>query len=94
MRRPSASVLMISMDLPDMAICTSPGFWALPEGMFSVAKIMAVTLTFGFSNAIARITPIMVAAPAISYFIFSMPSAGLMDMPPVSKVTPLPTRPR
>ena len=38
-------------------------------------------------------TPIMVAPPAMSYFIFSMPSAGLMEMPPVSKVTALPTRP-
>ena len=38
-------------------------------------------------------TPSMVAPPAMSYFIFSMPSAGLMEMPPVSKVTALPTRP-
>ena len=36
----------------------------------------------------------MAAPPAMSYFIFSMPSAGLMEMPPVSKVTPLPTSPR
>ena len=42
----------------------------------------------------ARMAPIMAAPPAISYFIFSMPSAGLMEMPPLSKVTPLPTRPR
>ena len=85
---------MISMDLPDMAICTSPGFCALPEGMFSVAQTMAVTLTLGLSSAMARMAPIMVAPPAMSYFIFSMPSAGLMEMPPVSKVMPLPTRPR
>ncbi len=42
----------------------------------------------------ARMAPIMVAAPHMSYFIFSMPSAGLMLMPPESKVMPLPTSPR
>ena len=41
----------------------------------------------------ARMAPIMAAPPAMSYFIFSMPSAGLMEMPPVSNVMPLPTRP-
>ncbi len=33
----------------------------------------------------------MVAAPPMSFFIFSMPSAGLMEIPPVSKLMPLPT---
>jgi len=37
----------------------------------------------------ARMAPSMAAPPAMSYFIFSMPSAGLMEMPPVSNVTPL-----
>ena len=32
------------------------------------------------------------AAPPISHFISSMPSAGLIEMPPVSKQTPLPTK--
>ena len=50
--------------------------------------------TAGFSCAMARMAPSMAAPPAMSYFIFSMPSAGLMEMPPLSKVTPLPTRPR
>ena len=86
-------MLMISIDLPDMAICTSPGFCAVPEGMFSAAHTMPITRTFGFSCAMARIAPIIAAPPAMSYFIFSMPSAGLMEMPPVSKVMPLPTRP-
>ena len=86
-------MLMISIDLPDIAICTSPGFCAFPDGIFSVAQTMPITLTFGFSSAMARMAPIMVAPPAMSYFIFSMPSAGLMEMPPVSKVIPLPTRP-
>ena len=52
-----------------------------------------MTRTLGFSNAMARMAPSMAAPPAMSYFIFSMPSAGLMEMPPVSKVMPLPTRP-
>ena len=50
--------------------------------------------TVGFSCAIARIAPSTAAPPPMSYFIFSMPSAGLMEMPPVSKVTPLPISPR
>jgi hypothetical protein len=40
----------------------------------------------------ARMAPIIDAPPAMSYFIFSMPSDGLMEMPPLSKVTPLPTK--
>ena len=52
-----------------------------------------MTLTGGLSWAMARMAPIMAAAPAMSYFILSMPSAGLMEMPPVSKVMPLPTSP-
>ena len=62
--------------------------------MFSVASTMQITFTFGFSSAIARIAPSMVAPPAMSYFIFSMPSLGLMEMPPLSNVIPFPTNPR
>ncbi len=86
-------MLIISIDLPDMAICTSPGFCAFPEGIFSVAQTMPMTFTLGFNNAMARMAPIIVAPPAMSYFIFSMPSAGLIEMPPVSNVMPLPTSP-
>ena len=46
----------------------------------------AVTGTDGFSSASALITAIMVAPPAMWYFIFSMPSAGLMEMPPATAV--------
>ena len=60
-----------------MAICTSPGFCALPEGMFSLAQTMPMTRRLGLSCAMARMAPIMAAPPAMSYFIFSMPSAGL-----------------
>ena len=41
----------------------------------------------------ARIAQATAAPPAMSSFIRSMPSAGLIEMPPVSKVMPLPTRP-
>ena len=52
-------MLMISMDLPDMAICTSPGFCALPQGMFSDAQTMTDDLGLGLSSAMARIAPII-----------------------------------
>ena len=35
--------------------------------------------------------PITVAAPVMSWRMYSMPSAGLIEMPPESKVMPLPT---
>ena len=42
--------------------------------------------------AAARIVASIAAPPAMSYFIFSIPSHFLREMPPVSKVTPSPTR--
>ena len=48
---------MISIVLPDIAVCTSPGFCAFPSGIFSAAQTIPITRTFGFSNAIARIAP-------------------------------------
>ena len=66
-----------------MAVCTSPGFCAVPEGIFSAAQTTAMTRTLGLSRAMARMAPSMAAPPAMSYFIFSMLSAGLMEMPPV-----------
>ena len=41
-----------------------------------------------------RQAPSMAAPPAISVFISSILLDGLMEMPPESKVMPLPTRPR
>ena len=52
---------------------------------------MLTTRTPGCNAAMACMAPIMAAAPAMSYFILSMPSAPLMEMPPVSNVMPLPT---
>ena len=40
-----------------------------------------------------RIAPITLAPPDMSVFISSMWLAGLMEMPPVSNVMPLPTSP-
>ncbi len=54
---------------------------------------MPTTLIGAFSSEIARIAPMTAAPPAMSSFIRSMPSAGLMEMPPVSNVMPLPTSP-
>ena len=49
---------------------------------------------FGASAAIACIAAITEAAPVMSAFIASMPAAGLMLRPPVSKVMPFPTSAR
>jgi len=91
-KRPSASVLSTSMVLPLRLVTMSPGRWALPPTAFSTAGTYAVTGMVGFNDAIASIAPSTAAPPAISYFIFSMPSAGLMETPPVSKVTAFPIR--
>ncbi len=52
---------------------------------------MPTTLTFALRAASSCISPTTQAAPAMSPFMSSMPAAGLSEMPPVSKVTPLPT---
>ena len=73
---------------------TSPGLIAVPEGMFSVEGTTATRLTGSPSSAIAATASSTAAAPDMSIFISCMPAEGLIEMPPVSKVTPLPTRPR
>ena len=50
-----------------------------------VRKVKTLAFSAGDAAAIA------VAPPAMSYFIFSMPSAGFRLMPPESNVTPFPT---
>ncbi len=82
------------MVFPDIAVTMSPGRCARLPGIFSTHGMNAVTGIAGLSCAMARMAPIIAAPPAMSYFIFSMPSDGLMEMPPVSNVTPLPTSPR
>ena len=89
---PSASVLMISMVWPDMAVTMSPGRWAAPSGMFSTRPMTPTALTLALRPASACMRPVTAAAPPMSPFMSSMPPAGLIEMPPVSKTTPLPTK--
>src|SRR5260370_986889 len=63
-------------------------------GMFSQAGIPPTTLTGAFMPASARIVPSTLPAPDMSNFISSISPAGLSEMPPVSKVMPLPIRAR
>ena len=88
---PSASVLITSIVLPVIARTTSPGLVAFPEGRFSEHGTTPSTGIEGLICAIARIAPITVAPPVMSYFINSMLSPGLSEMPPESKVIPFPT---
>ncbi len=62
--------------------------------MFSAMAMTASTATLGLRAAMAFMAPSTAAEPAMSLFMAPMPSAGLMEMPPESKVSPLPTRPR
>ena len=52
---------------------------------------VAVTSTGRPSWATRHTVAITAAAPAMSLFMSSIFSAGLMDRPPLSKVMPLPT---
>ena len=79
--RPSASVLMTSMVWPDMEVTTSPGRCALPSGMFSTSPTTPIALTRALRPARHFIRPTTVPAPAMSYFISSMPWLGLMEIP-------------
>ena len=92
-KRPSASVLRTSMVCPDMDVTISPGRWALPSGMFSTRPIMPTAFTLALRPASACIRPTTAAAPPMSPFMSSMPPAGFIEMPPVSKTTPLPMKP-
>ena len=61
--------------------------------MFSVAPTTATIRTGSARRAIAPIASITAAPPDMSYFISSMCSPGLIEMPPLSNVTALPTKP-
>ena len=63
----------------------------MPSGMFSQLGIRPTTLMAGCSSASAAKVPSTLAAPPMSNFISSISAAGLMEIPPVSKVMPLPT---
>ena len=68
----------------------SPGRIASPSGMFSTSPITPTTLALAFRVASACRRPTTQAAPPMSPFMSSMPAAGLIEMPPESKQTPLP----
>ncbi len=76
---------------PLMLVKTSPGFVAAPPGRFSVQGATAMTFALIFRDATAAIAAMTAAAPLMSIFILCMPSAGLIEMPPESKVMPFPT---
>ncbi|SIF34067.1 Uncharacterised protein [Mycobacteroides abscessus subsp. abscessus] len=59
--------------------------------MFSAIGTVAITSIGSCWRAASKVTAITAAAPPISEVMFSMPPAGLIEMPPVSKVMPLPT---
>ncbi len=80
--------------VPPWMVITSPGRCALPPGMFSADGSQPVTRMGRPSSAMAFTAPRTAAAPAMSDFISSMLAAGLIEMPPVSKVMPLPTSAR
>ena len=63
----------------------------MPLGRFSAIGTVAITSTGRPSWATRHTVAITAAAPAMSLFISSIFSAGLMDRPPLSKVIPLPT---
>ena len=64
----------------------------MPSGMFSAAPMIPWTSTDGLSAATAAMSAITFAAPPMSPFISSIPGAGLMQTPPVSKVRPFPMK--
>ena len=61
--------------------------------MFSVAPTTATTRTGRRSRAIASTAPSTAAPPDMSNFISNILLAGLIEIPPVSNVTALPTSP-
>src|SRR6266404_4637799 len=91
-RRPSASVFKTSIVWPDIERTMSPGRCAAPDGMFSTRPTRPTALTRARRAARRRISPMTTPAPAMSHFMSHMPPAGLIEMPPVSKVTPLPIK--
>ncbi len=70
----------------------SEGLVAPPLGIFSQAAMMTTRLMGRASSAAARSAPSTVAAPLMSNFISSMPGGSLSEIPPESKVIPLPIR--
>ena len=70
----------------------SPGRCAFPSGIFSTKPTAPITFTLAFLRPSVYIKPATTPAPPISHFISSMPPEGLIEIPPVSKVTPFPIK--
>ncbi|CAB4337197.1 unannotated protein [freshwater metagenome] len=70
---------------------TSEGRVAVSLTIFSASGAQPSIAIGSFSCAIANTDAITAAAPDISDFIASIPSAGFSASPPVSKVIPFPT---
>src|SRR5690606_27685481 len=75
-----------------MALTISPGRVASPDGMFSAQAKAPTTLIGKRASHKALIVPSTDAEPPISNFISSIAAPGLIEIPPESKVTPLPTK--
>jgi hypothetical protein len=56
--------------------------------MFSTGPTTPTALTLALRAGSSRIKPMTTAEPAMSHFISAIPAAGLIEMPPVSMVTP------
>ena len=84
---------MISIVVPLRARRMSPGFIECPEGRFSVAPITAISRTGSPRRAIAAVAPSTAAPPDMSNFMSLILLPGLIEMPPESNVTALPTKP-
>ena len=80
--RPSASVLITSTVSP-LRFQNVAGLDGAATGMFSVAGTIPMT-RIGVQACRSRAWRTQYAPPAMSSFIRSMPSAGLIEMPPVS----------
>ncbi len=91
--RPSASVLLTSIVLPLDALTMSPGLTERPLGRFSVAPTTATSLTGSRRRATAATASITAAPPDMSNFISDIFGPGFSEMPPLSNVTALPTKP-
>src|SRR2546430_15710972 len=87
-RRPSASVLMISMVFPRWLFTTSPGLIAVPEGRFSVAGIRPTTLILGFRGACTSNAPSTAGPPHLSDFLSSLFAGGLVGGSPPIQASP------
>ena len=71
----------------------SPGRIARSDGMFSVAPTTATARSGSPRRATAPSASRTAAPPDMSNFMPAMDPAGLIDSPPLSKVTALPTSP-